>query len=307
MSLRLLDLPDALRAGGVDVQTYDGWESRGSSSWGPVLGIICHATGSSLTRAVSSELAELAIHGTPSAPEVPISQIFVSRAGVWWVIASGKATGVLKGWGGPLAGHSDEAVIQIEAAHHDGNEAWTEAQYQSYARGCAALCKHYNLPVDHVVAHREHQPGAKNDPEGIDMVAFRALVQAYLSGQQNGASAMWAKVKDEGDNVLAMQIDLVDLGVHIGPIKDGVPVLAPADQPYKYCDSQYGEWCTRAVKETCGGDGTVYGPWQRATVQRLLRAKGGTVPVEFKVTGTVSGTVSGNVSGSVSGSARPTP
>lgn len=130
MSLRLLDLPDALRAGGVTVRTYDGWESRGRSSWGPIRGIICHETGSSTKSSVSTELRILAVDGTPSAPETPIAQIFLARNGDWWVIASGRATGVLEGWGGPLAGYSDEAVIQIEAAHSPKeSEPWSEAQY----------------------------------------------------------------------------------------------------------------------------------------------------------------------------------
>ncbi len=182
--MRLLWLPAVLRAAGLTCHEYEGWQSRGPDSFGPVRGIVCHGTAGALTSTDAGELRVLAITGSASAPEVPISQLYLSRSGAWWVIASGTATGVRTGTGGPLEGYGDDAVLQIEA-QHSKDEPWTELQYRSYVRGVAALAAHreagYEVPLAHVIGHGEHQPGQKTDP-WFDMNQFRRDVAGVMDG-----------------------------------------------------------------------------------------------------------------------------
>lgn len=184
--MRLLWLADVLRAAGLTVHEYDGWRTRGLESFGPVRGIVCHGTAGSLTSSDAGELRVIAITGSNSAT-APIAQLYLSRSGAWWVVASGTCTGVVSGTGGPLEGYSDDAVLQIEAQHAK-DEPWSAAQYGSYVRGVAALARHrvsgYEVPLAHVIGHYEHQPtgpNTKSDP-WFDMNRFRADVAAVLNG-----------------------------------------------------------------------------------------------------------------------------
>lgn len=190
---RQLWMADVLRAAGLTVHEYDGWKTRGLESFGPVLGVVCHGTGGSLKSTDSGETRTIAITGTPSAPTVPISQLYLSRSGQWWVIASGTATGVKTGTGGPLRGYSDDAVLQIEAQHHP-TEPWTAVQYRSYVVGVAALVRHLGLAVELVIGHSEHQPGEKTDP-WFDMNQFRRDVTAVLEGDDMD--------QDRANNIIA--------------------------------------------------------------------------------------------------------
>lgn len=182
--MRLLWLPEVLRSAGLTVHEYPGWQERGASTFGPVIGGICHGTGGSLTSSDAGELRVLAITGSNSAPAVPISQLYLSRSGAVWVVASGTATGVKTGTGGPLKGHSDDSVLQVEA-QHSTNEPWTDVQYNAYVRLWAALCSHsapgYDIPVWRVVGHYEHQPTEKTDP-WFDMNQFRQDVTNAMEG-----------------------------------------------------------------------------------------------------------------------------
>ena len=182
---RVLWLADVLRAAGLQVVEYDQWKTRGREDFGPVKGIVCHHTGSSIRSTDSNDVRQLALTGTPSAPTVPISQLFLSRSGFWWVLASGTATGVKTGTGGPLKGYGDDAVIQVEAQHAGATEQWTPEQYNSYVRGCAAIAAHLKLEVKFVIGHKEHQPGDKNDPS-FDMALFRRDVAAVMGGKAMG-------------------------------------------------------------------------------------------------------------------------
>jgi len=193
--MRLLWLADVLRSAGLTVHEYDGWRARGLDSFGPVLGVVCHGTAGSWTSTDAGELRVIAVTGSNTA-SAPIAQLYLSRSGAWWVCASGTCTGVKTGTGGPLQGYSDDAVVQIEA-QHSTTEPWTAAQYGSYVRGVAALVRHkesgYDVPVERIVGHYEHQPLEKTDP-WFDMNRFRADVAAVLNGDDVDAEdvkAVW--------------------------------------------------------------------------------------------------------------------
>lgn len=196
---RFLWLPDVLRAAGLTVVEYPGWRTRGLDRTRTTVGIVCHGTGGSLTSTDAGEIRTIAVTGSATAA-APIAELYQSRTGTWFVLASGVCTGVKTGTGGPLKGHGDASVLQVEA-QHNGAEAWSEVQYRSYVRGVAALQAHkapgYDVPLAHVIGHGEHQPGEKTDP-WFDMNRFRLDVQAVLNGEDmgiydddHGKAAVW--------------------------------------------------------------------------------------------------------------------
>lgn len=185
--MRLLWLPDVLRAAGLTVREVDGWQRRGSDSYGPVRGITCHATAGSRRSTDASEIGVL-LNGSETAP-APIAQLYLSRTGTWFVVASGTCYHNKTGWAGPNKGYGNDNLLGIEAQHSNTtDEPWTEVQYRSYARGVAALVRHkasgYDVPLAHVAGHKEHQPGSKSDPT-FSMAKFRADVAAVLAGEDD--------------------------------------------------------------------------------------------------------------------------
>lgn len=179
--MRLLWLPEVLRRAGLTVYEYEGWRTRGSDTFGPVIGGICHGTNGSMTSTDEGELRTIAITGSNTATP-PISQLYLSRSGAVWVVASGTCTGVKTGTAGPLKGYSDDSVLQVEAQHHK-DEPWSSVQYWAYVRLWAALCAFeapgFDIPVERVVGHYEHQPTEKTDP-WFDMYVFRRDVAKMM-------------------------------------------------------------------------------------------------------------------------------
>ncbi|OKI47241.1 peptidoglycan recognition protein family protein [Micromonospora sp. CB01531] len=180
---RLLWLPQILRVAGLTVHEVDGWRERGSSDYDP-RGVICHATAGSSTSTDAGEIGVL-LNGSTSAPP-PIAQLYLSRTGTWHVVASGRCNHAKVGWDGPLKGYGNTHLLGIEAQNDNRGQAWPAVQLDAYQRGVAAICKHMGwTAARNVAAHREHQPGAKTDPAGIDMKTFRSRVTAILAGEDD--------------------------------------------------------------------------------------------------------------------------
>lgn len=177
--MRLLWLPAVLRAAGLTVHEVSGWKTRGGDQWGPIRGLTCHHTAGSRTSTDAGEIRTL-VQGSKSAP-APIAQLYLSRTGAWHVVASGICWHNLTGWGGPNRGHGNSTLIGVEAQHSGGDEPWTSRQYDSYVTGVAAIMRHLKLPAARVAGHKEHQPGAKNDPT-FNMNSFRDRVAAAIKG-----------------------------------------------------------------------------------------------------------------------------
>ena len=175
--MRATWLPSVLQAAGLRVELYDGWEARGSESWGPLKGIVVHATAGRLARDVDMRL--LWQTGSATAP-APISQLYLERDGTWVVGASGKCNHALTGKAGLLKGVGNSGLIGIEGANDNRGEPWPAAQYDSYTRGVAAICRHMGWTQNNVTGHKEHQPGDKSDPT-FDMNSFRAQVAALIA------------------------------------------------------------------------------------------------------------------------------
>lgn len=190
--MRATWLPDVLRAAGLTVREVSGWRSRGSDSWGPIRGVTCHATAGSRGSSDQAEINVL-LNGSPSAPP-PIAQLYLSRTGVWHVVASGRCNHNLVGWAGPNEGLGNSALIGVEAANDNRGEPWPAVQLRSYERGVAAICRHLGIRASRVAGHKEHQPwpdpnpdrgSSKSDPSGINMTTFRQRVAAYIEGDDD--------------------------------------------------------------------------------------------------------------------------
>jgi hypothetical protein len=188
--MRALWLPEALRGAGLTVETYSGWEGRGSDSFGPINGVVDHATAG--TGSDAQEKSTLWVTGSTSAP-APIAQCYLNRAGVWTVGASGRCNHVNRLDGkptSPLYPWGNANLIGVEAANDNRGEPWPAAQLASYTRGVAAILRHLGLPASRTCAHWEHQTG-KSDPFGIDMVKFRLDVARHLNPSPTpGGSSM---------------------------------------------------------------------------------------------------------------------
>ena len=175
---RALWLPSVLRSARLTVHEEPGWRTRGSSTFDPVA-VVCHATAGSRTATDRQEINVIAYTGSATAP-APIAQLYLSRTGQWWVIASGRCNHIgdaaLPGTG--KAGN--RYAIGIEAANDNRGEPWPQAQYDSYVRGVAAICRHMGWNVDRVFGHKEISYTGKTDPT-FGMTTFRERVRAALN------------------------------------------------------------------------------------------------------------------------------
>ena len=126
----LLDLPDVLRAAGLDVDTYPGWEARARSTGGydNVLAVQCHHTASDTTPA--NDMAYM----WNGSPDRPVGAIYLARDGKVTVGAAGATN--TSGKGGPLNTSSgtipldaaNRYVISIEAANNGTGQQWPVVQ-----------------------------------------------------------------------------------------------------------------------------------------------------------------------------------
>lgn len=180
-ALWLRDVLEDLRREGVPVHYVAGWETRGSVSFDPQ-GVICHDTGGSANSTDAGEIGVL-LNGSTSAP-APIAQLYLSRTTGVHLVATGQCYHALTGWAGPLAGQGNPSLIGIEAAANPGRP-WPAAQYRWYVQIVAAICRNRGWdPNTRVSGHKEHQPGEKVDPQGVDMSAFRAQVRQQLTNPE---------------------------------------------------------------------------------------------------------------------------
>jgi hypothetical protein len=221
--MRALWLPEVLRGAGLTVHEYTGWRTRGVESWGPLRGVICHATAGSRTSTDAGEMRVLWETGSTSAP-APISQMYLSRSGDWTVGASGRCNHVLVGDKGPHKGFGNSYLLGIEAQNDNRGEPWSSKMLDSYRRGVAAICRHEAWEAWRAVAHAEHQSG-KSDPLGIDMTAFRATVAQLIEEDDmptaaEVADAVIARLTHTvGEGDVAVKLGVQNAGDKISPKK----------------------------------------------------------------------------------------
>lgn len=164
-------LYDVLKTAGLDVRETQGWKTRGRAEMGDPKAVICHHTASPIGTSTWKEL-NLVTKGRADLSG-PLCNLFLSRAGTFYVIAAGTANHAGKGGWNGLSGNSQ--VIGIEADNDGLKEPWPKKQMEAYARGVAALLKHLNLPYSACIGHKEWAPHRKPDPS-FDMNLFRQTI-----------------------------------------------------------------------------------------------------------------------------------
>jgi hypothetical protein len=168
-------LADALQDAGVDVITYTGWQTRGSSSFSPN-GLVLHHTGrwSSV-----SGMVNLCINGYGDLPG-PLCQVVLDPTGACHVIAAGRANHAgAGGWKG-LSGNT--SVLGIEAIHDGATSTpWPPAQRAAFVVAAAALARRGGFGSSMICGHREWAPARKIDPTGINLDTFRTDVTKLVT------------------------------------------------------------------------------------------------------------------------------
>lgn len=169
------DLPSVLRAAGLRVDTYPGWEVRSRSSGGyeAIRGVCVHHTaGSGLYP--DSDMQYMWRNSSIA----PIGAIYLARDGKLTVGAAGATN--TQGKGGPLQTSKGQVplndgnrwLLAIEAANRGDGTPWPVAQQDAYVKAVAAICKRYGLnPKTDVYAHHEYAPSRKIDPAGTSRYA----------------------------------------------------------------------------------------------------------------------------------------
>lgn len=171
-------LADVLRDAGLKVNELDGWKKRGVGEMGVIRGVICHHTGSNLKGGDSPALG-LIKDGRPDLPG-PLSQLHLSRDGVFTVVAAGRCNHAGRGyWQGTSSGNS--SFIGIEAENDGKGEPWPTIMMDAYARGVAAILRSIGADDVMCVGHKEWAlpRGRKVDPT-FDMDEFREMVEEAM-------------------------------------------------------------------------------------------------------------------------------
>lgn len=195
---RALWLPEKLRAFGVTVREHPGWQTRGGEPFTPKVVIAHHTANPNKADAPSLKLV---VNGRSDLPG-PLCQVLLSRSGIAYVVASGKANHAGAGsWKG-ISGNT--AALGIEAENDGVGEPWSAAQLAAYDRTCAAMLDGIGRSADFLCGHKEWAPTRKVDPRGIDMGPMRARVAALLKGgvpvqpeEEDEDMMVWDKVESK--------------------------------------------------------------------------------------------------------------
>ena len=186
----LTDLAAVLRAAGLTVVEYDGWQTRARSSGGyqsgrPV-GVWWHHTASSTT---PDSDAYWECH---SSPDRPISNLLTCRDGSVWVLAAGATN--TNGKGGPVTlpggvtvpqDSANSWVIGNECANNGVGEPWPPAQIDAAFAVQLACAAAYGFRPDDLCTHQVWAPTRKIDP------ATAAAVQGGWQPASVTSSGTW--------------------------------------------------------------------------------------------------------------------
>jgi len=171
--ISLPNLAEVLRAEGLDVQTWSGWERMSRSTGGydapGPLGVVVHHTAGSATGSFQNDWSYHAVGHA----DAPVANTLLGRQGQWGVHAGGASNHAGKGgpWNSsrgqiPLDS-ANSRTIGIEAQNTGVGELWSPAMVESYTIGVGAMCRAYGMDVMRdVMAHFEWAPGRKIDPWG---------------------------------------------------------------------------------------------------------------------------------------------
>ena len=182
-------IADVLRAEGVKLVEYPGWQNRGHGDFKDIRGVMVHHTGSD--NATAASIA----NGRPDLAG-PLSQLHIGRDGTVTVVAVGVAwhAGVgMYPWLPTNMGNWH--MIGIECANsgtsptapHRTNSP--DAQYFALVRCCAAINRRLSQTSARTIGHKEYSARAQGkwDPGAIDMDILRADIQAQIGNVSSPA------------------------------------------------------------------------------------------------------------------------
>jgi hypothetical protein len=186
-------IANRLRSAGVRVIECAGWQTHGSSSFGPG-GSVNHHTAGSANGATPS--LNTCINGRSDLPG-PLCNVMQSREpdgnDIAYVIAAGRANHAGEGGWKGLSGNSSVYGLEIE---HTGTSPLPQGRQQIAARIQAAM---FTGSPSMVCQHYEWAPSRKIDAaQGVDAAAFRNLVADAQQGGGGTAPSPANTLLEEG-------------------------------------------------------------------------------------------------------------
>ncbi|SHN25362.1 N-acetylmuramoyl-L-alanine amidase [Chitinophaga sp. CF418] len=173
-------LPAVLKNAGLKVATVDGWEERGVSAMGTVLGVLCHHTAG--PKAGNMPSLNTLVRGTNNIPG-PLAQLGLGRDGTFYIVAAGRCNHAGQGiWKGITNGNTHFIGIEAENTGKADDFPWPEVQVDAYCRGVAAILQHIGKDASFCAGHKEYAlpKGRKPDPD-FNMDDFRRRVSDILN------------------------------------------------------------------------------------------------------------------------------
>ena len=159
------------------------------STWRGVEFLLVHHTVSDCDGSESS-IADYCKHGG-SGTYPPLCQIVLGHSGKVWITCKersgqpspGRASHAGSGNGYGIPDDTmNERSLGIECQCDGSHKLATHAtQYQTLIELLAALSRHYDVPIDHIIGHKEWSSTGKVDPKD-DMDTIRADVAAEMEG-----------------------------------------------------------------------------------------------------------------------------
>jgi hypothetical protein len=164
----LTELADVLRAAGVSVVEYAGWQTRARSSGGYAQGrpwgVMWHHTAS------QTSPANDASYMCNGSSDRPIANLLVARDGTVWVLAAGATN--TNGKGGPCtwsrgtvpADSMNTYAVGMEIANNGIGEAYPQAQIDAAFAASIAIGQAFGLADSDICTHYGYAPSRKTDP-----------------------------------------------------------------------------------------------------------------------------------------------
>lgn len=198
MSLPFTWLPDVLRAAGLDVMLYPGWETRTAGTrvkdtWG----VLCHHDAAPPSARRKWITPRMIAEGHSTLPG-PISQLLITDDCHVHVIAAGSANHAGKGRiPGTLYTDGNARLIGIEINNDGVGELWAAPLLETYLTTVAAILTHLGLGSERAIGHKEYAPARKIDPAG-----------PWDQSWRGGAGGSWAQMGRWRELVGQRQVEL---------------------------------------------------------------------------------------------------
>jgi N-acetylmuramoyl-L-alanine amidase len=183
-------LADELRAAGLVVIEYDGWQNRARSSGGYAAGrpwgVMWHHTASQTSPAND---ASYMCHGSD---DRPIANLLIARDGAVWVLAAGATN--TNGKGGPWSWSRGTVPVDsmnvyavgMEIANGGTGETYPQSQIDAAFGASVAIVRRLQLDDGDCCQHVDYAPTRKIDP------ATAGAVQGPWRPRSVNSSGSWA-------------------------------------------------------------------------------------------------------------------